>query len=117
MKSDIRVLIVEDDPFLAIDLEDTLEAAGYKVSAVATTVSQGLSAIEREAPEIATLDYNLGHETSDAIADELRQRHIPFCYITGHMGRLGGENVPVIDKPVASRMVLRTLRDLSRKVN
>ena len=117
MNPDIRVLIVEDDPFLAIDLEDMLGAAGYKVSAVASTVTQGLNAIEVEAPEVATLDYNLGEETSDAIANALRERRIPYCYITGHTGRLDSEDVPVIDKPVASRLVVRTLDGLTRKMN
>ena len=105
----VRVLIVEDDPFIAMDLEDTLIEAGYKVCALAGSVAEGLLSLERERPSVATLDYHLGSETSDAIASALDERAIPYCYISGNAHELGGATAPVISKPVAPRTVVRTV--------
>ena len=113
MSTPVKVLIVEDDPFLAIDLEDTLEAAGFDVSGPAASVSRGLELIERDGPSAATLDYNLGCETSDAIAKELRARQIPFCYISGNRTYLERVDEPVLDKPAAPRTVVRTMETLT----
>ena len=111
MSDEIRVLIVEDDPFLAIDLEDTFEAAGFRLSGTAASVAQGLSLIDTERPDVATLDYHLGRETSEPIAALLRERNIPYCYISGHASRLP-HDAPVISKPVAPHSVVRIVEQL-----
>ena len=112
MDSAIRVLIIEDDPFIAMDLEDTLVDAGYEVCGMAGSVDEGLRSIERSSPAVATLDYHLGRETSDPVAAVLDERNIPYCYISGNARELGDRIVPVISKPVAPRTVLRTLEEL-----
>ena len=112
MPPNIRVLIIEDDPFIAMDLEDTLVEAGYHVCGLAGSVEEGLSSIERESPSLATLDYHLGRDTSDAIADALDKRRIPYVYISGNAHELDWATAPVISKPVAPRTVVRTLENL-----
>lgn len=112
MPADIRVLIVEDDPFIAMDLEDTLTEAGYRVCGLAGSVDEGLDRIERDQPTLATLDYHLGRETSESLAEELDARRIPYVFISGNAHELGHARVPVISKPVAPRTVIRTLETL-----
>ena len=112
MSTETKVLIVEDDPFIAMDLEDAFIEAGYDVCGLAGSVAEGLERIETCRPEVATLDYHLGRETSDAIARALEARSIPYCYVSGNAGELENPRAPVIVKPVAPATVLRTLATL-----
>ena len=92
-----------------MDLEDTLAEAGYEICGTVANVRDGLVAIERDAPECATLDYQLGSDTSTPIADELSARGIPFCFISGRSDLLSEVGHPVLNKPAAPRAVLRTV--------
>ena len=78
------VLIVEDDPIIAIDFEDRL--LGFGVTDVRTvgSVSQALSAIAKRAPDFALLDVELVRETSFAVAEQLVALEIPFVFVTGY---------------------------------
>ena len=107
-----RVLIVEDDPFIAMDLEDAFLEAGYHVCGMVGSVAEGLQRIALDPPEVVTLDYHLGRETSEAIARALDERAIPYCYVSGNANELTDPKVPVITKPVAPGTVLRTLERL-----
>ncbi|MDA9525658.1 chemotaxis protein CheY [Bradyrhizobium sp. CCBAU 11434] len=78
------VLIVEDDPIIAIDFEDRL--FGFGVTSVRTvgSVAQALDAIARRAPDFALLDVELIREKSFAIAERLAALDIPFVFVTGY---------------------------------
>ncbi|SEN01675.1 response regulator [Bradyrhizobium sp. OK095] len=78
------VLIVEDDPIIAIDFEDRL--IGFGVTSVRTvgSVTQGLDAIAKRAPDFALLDVELIREKSFAIAERLVALKIPFVFVTGY---------------------------------
>ncbi|OPZ01044.1 hypothetical protein A5906_22795 [Bradyrhizobium sacchari] len=78
------VLIVEDDPIIAIDFEDRL--IGFGVTRVRTvgSVTQALEAIAGRAPDFALLDVGLIRETSFAIAERLVALKIPFVFVTGY---------------------------------
>jgi len=78
------VLIVEDDPIIAIDFEDRL--LGFGVTSVRTvgSVAQALSAIAERAPDFALLDVELIRETSFAVAERLLALKIPFVFVTGY---------------------------------
>jgi light-regulated signal transduction histidine kinase (bacteriophytochrome)/CheY-like chemotaxis protein len=97
------ILIVEDQLLIAMDLEADLEEAGLRVLAIASSVSQGMDALEKARPDLAILDVNLGNETSLPLAAELRRRCIPFIFATGYGdgGALPAEyaGVPVVRKP------------------
>ena len=112
MKDEAKILIVEDDPIIALDLEDTLEAAGYAVSGPVRSVSDGLSAIERDPPSAATLDYQLGSETSEPLAEALAKRDIPFCFVSGRGDLVGRKDTPIVAKPAAPSAVLRVVESL-----
>ena len=78
------VLIVEDDPIIAIDFEDRL--LGFGVTAVRSvgSVTQALGAIAKRAPDFALLDVELIRETSFAVAERLAALKIPFVFVTGY---------------------------------
>jgi CheY-like chemotaxis protein len=78
------VLIVEDDPIIAIDFEDRL--LGFGVTSVRTvgSVAQALEAIAARAPDFAMLDVELIREKSFAIAERLAALKIPFVFVTGY---------------------------------
>ena len=78
------VLLVEDSMIIAMDVEDVLQQLGFAKVNVASGVSAALSELEREAPQFALLDFNLGSETSEPVARELDRRGIPFWFVTGY---------------------------------
>ena len=82
------ILIVEDDPFIAMDLQDTFEEAGYKVLGPVAAVGPGLKIIRETKPDVAMLDYNLGQETSIPLADELEECAVPYLFLSGQVDRV-----------------------------
>jgi CheY-like chemotaxis protein len=78
------VLIVEDDPIIALGFEDTIVGFGVSVVRTAASVSQALKMIEERAPEFALLDVALVREMSFEIAERLDALAIPFAFVTGY---------------------------------
>lgn len=81
---DARVLLVEDEMFICIDIEDMLHDFGCKVVGPAAKVSKALALIDAEQVDLAILDVNLGTERSYPIADRLTLLGIPFLLSTGY---------------------------------
>ena len=88
-----RILVVEDDPIVAMDLTDTLGTMGYTVMATAHDVQSALSALNCSTPDLAVIDINLGHETSEPVAEVLIERGIPFLLSTGYDSEGAPESV------------------------
>jgi CheY-like chemotaxis protein len=92
------VLIVEDDPIIALDFEDTILGFGVKTVRTAASVARALEMIADHAPDFALLDIGLVREKSFAIAERLDALKIPFIFVTGY-----GANVrlpaALADKP------------------
>jgi CheY-like chemotaxis protein len=78
------VLVVEDDPLIAIDFEDTILGFGVKTVRTAASVAAALDMIAERAPDFALLDVGLVHEKSFAIAERLDALKIPFAFVTGY---------------------------------
>jgi CheY-like chemotaxis protein len=78
------VLVVEDDPLIAIDFEDTILGFGVKTVRTAASVATALDMISERAPDFALLDVGLVHEKSFAIAERLDALKIPFAFVTGY---------------------------------
>lgn len=79
-----NVLIVEDDPIIALDLEDTILGFGVKTVRTAGNVVKALELIADQAPDFALLDVGLVREKSFAIAERLDALKIPFVFVTGY---------------------------------
>jgi CheY-like chemotaxis protein len=78
------VLIVEDDPIIALDFEDTILGFGVKTIRTAGNVARALAMIADRAPDFALLDVGLVREKSFAIAERLDALKIPFVFVTGY---------------------------------
>ena len=79
----MRILIVEDEPLVSLQLQTELEELGHRCQA-ATDVASSWTFLETQSFDIALLDFNLGNETSTAIADFLVDKEIPFAWMTGY---------------------------------
>lgn len=79
----LRVLVVEDEPLIAMQLQDDLEQAGHIVIGPAHTLAQAHVLAEGEI-DAALLDFSIGKDNSSTIADRLLARKIPFAFATGY---------------------------------
>lgn len=75
---------MEDDVLLAMDLAEELEASGFEVVGPCMSAAQALSVFEKEGCDAAVLDINLGHETSETVAQHLQSLGIPFVVASGY---------------------------------
>lgn len=80
-----RIVIVEDETLVLMQIEDALQDAGCAVVGQAGTVAEALAVVERERPDAVTLDGNLGGELSGPVARRLRELGIPFMVVTGYV--------------------------------
>ncbi len=79
-----RILLVEDEPLIAMMLEDFLEVLEKTLAGTADTVAAALALIAAGGIDAAILDVNLrGGEQSWPIADALAAQGIPFVFATG----------------------------------
>jgi DNA-binding response OmpR family regulator len=96
------ILVVEDEPLIAMMLEDFLESLGHSVSATCESVSEALVEADKGGFDIAILDVNLKGESVWPVAERLHDKRIPFVLATGgHVDPPPAKfaNVPVIEKP------------------
>jgi CheY-like chemotaxis protein len=111
------VLIVEDDPIIALDFEDTILGFGVKAVRSAVSVAHALMMIEERVPDFALLDVGLIREKSFVVADRLAALSIPFAFVTGYSGdRVDAAytNRPRLPKPCSSEALLAVLRNFGR---
>jgi DNA-binding response OmpR family regulator len=112
----LSVLVVEDDPIIALDLVFTLSDAGAKPVGPAHRVSAALALIEAAAPDLAVLDWQLETETASPVAHRLTELSVPFLFHTSSRGQpeKAHPGIPIIDKPTRPEQLLNTLRSLMR---
>jgi CheY-like chemotaxis protein len=108
-----RVLLVEDEPLIAMHVEDVLIGLGCRVAGVASSSAQAMAVIDAEPIDVAILDINLGNnETSYPVADALTVRRVPFILLSGY-SRIGrraqDEKRPWLQKPVDESELSRAL--------
>lgn len=84
--SEIRILVIEDEPFIAMDIEQTLNNIDFSVSAIAHTYAEALSQLQTNTPDAVLLDINLEDEKDGIDIAEIihQQYHLPFIFLTSH---------------------------------
>ena len=112
-----RILIVEDEYLIAIELDRWLQEAHAEVIGPAPSVEQALDLIEDEgAPDVAVLDINLGAgETVYPVADRLAALGVPFLFATGDVrsrNELSYRDRPRLEKPIIAPELLRAVENL-----
>ena len=79
-----RILIVEDEPLIAMMLEDFLDELGKQLVGTCDSVQSALATIADERPDAVILDINLsGGEKAWPVADALAKEGIPFVLSSG----------------------------------
>lgn len=79
----LRCLIIEDEPLIAMVLEDMLESIGHGVAGVVNSLDSAGTAIDRGDFDVVILDVNLGPDPAWDIADALQDRGCAFILATG----------------------------------
>ncbi len=104
------VLVVEDQGLIAMDAEETLRRLGAIDVRLAPSVDDAIRQLETFAPDAAILDFNLGEETAEAIADELLARGVPFVFTTGYSDPAAiperFRHIPLIRKPISDASIV-----------
>lgn len=108
-----RILVVEDEFFIAEELRHALEDLGAHVVGPVATVDAALAVVRSPDPlDGATLDMTLGRERSDEVARALQERGVPFVILSGYGERGLPEDlrqIPRCEKPFDIRKVVRKL--------
>jgi DNA-binding LytR/AlgR family response regulator len=79
-----RVLVLEDEFFLASDLEKALRAGGAEVIGPFADLESARHQVAQGGFDVAVIDINLRDQTTYVIADELRSANIPLLFATGY---------------------------------
>jgi DNA-binding response OmpR family regulator len=107
-----RVLVVEDDYFIANEICATLREHGAEVLGPAPDVEHGLDLVRKNNIDCAVLDINLHGTLAFDIASELRQRSTPAIFATGYDGSVLPSEFSGsirLEKPVDLRALLRAV--------
>jgi DNA-binding response OmpR family regulator len=110
----MRLLIVEDEYFLAQDLAYHFQNLGAEILGPAGTVLDALTLLKSADVEAAVLDINLRGERVYPVADVLLQRNVPFVFASGYGGELepsAYSGVPRCIKPVDFAVLTKKLAD------
>jgi len=86
----VRVLVLEDEPLSAMELQDIVTRMGHKVVAHATTRAAAVEAFERQLPDLVLADIQLADNSSgsDAVKDIFERSRVPVVFITAYPERL-----------------------------
>ena len=79
-----RILIIEDEPTLARDLQDLLVEEGFEIAGVAGRLEKALALIESVACDAAIVDANLAGVSASPAASALAARGLPFIVLSGY---------------------------------
>lgn len=102
MSSSRNILIVEDEPLIAMMLEDFLESLGHSIAATCDSVDTAMVEVEKGGFDVAILDVNLKGQNVWPVATRLREQGVPFVIASGgHVDPPPAEfaAVPLIEKP------------------
>jgi len=110
-----RVLVVEDEIAVGLDIQLALSDAGFDVVGPITTVAEGLQAATENTFDAAVLDANLNGVNISAVADLLIERRVPFLVVSGYAREhlpLSLLHAPVLPKPFMAEKLLAAVRRL-----
>ncbi len=112
-----RVLVVEDEFFLAAEIEDALTRAGAEVVGPLPDLQSALDQALRAPLDLAVLDINLRDQMVYPVADALTERGVPFLFATAYQESdlpLRHRGRRFLDKPYETSTLVRELAELAR---
>jgi len=86
-----KILLVEDEAIIAMDLKLKLEQQGYDVVAIASSAEKAVQSAKKHRPELILMDILLkGEKTGIEASKQIQKKHnIPIIYLTGNIHLLG----------------------------
>jgi DNA-binding response OmpR family regulator len=112
----LRILAVEDEALIAMELEDMLSDLGHEVIGPAATVAAALGLLEGARPDAAVVDANLGGESARPVVEALVAAGIPVVLASGYddreLGKLGF-GAPTVGKPYSCRELAEAITAVS----
>ena len=110
-----RILLLEDEPLIALMLADWIEEMGHETLGPAHGIEAALDLIAQAPPDVAIIDVNIGLLTSYPVAEELVSRQTPFAFATGDLPgsideRFAGNST--LSKPYGFDAFTRTVNQL-----
>ena len=109
------VLVLEDDPIIAMDASETMRHADFLVLGPCHSVKEAFDALQTQRPDVAILDLNLGQETSEPVARHLKEIGVPFVILSGQETRSLSEELQKelrLPKPFQEKQLISTIRSL-----
>ncbi|AUC12106.1 response regulator [Agrobacterium pusense] len=117
----MKILIVEDEALLAMELESEVEEAGHEIVGVAAESKQALSLIEKSSPQFAFVDIQLlDGPTGIDVGRHLASRSIPYVFVSGNLKRIPEDfagALGAIEKPYTMNGLQNALEFINTIVN
>jgi CheY-like chemotaxis protein len=118
-----KILVVEDETIIALDLQNSLERQGYFVLPVAGTATAAIELANKNRPDLILMDIVLkGEKTGiDAACAIVEDYAVPILFMTGNTHLLNDErvkkipNYKILGKPPVESIWLRTIEELINK--
>ena len=111
-----RLLVVEDDAILLMELEEVLHDAGAEIVGRCRTVQDALAVVEGGRVSAAVLDVRLGNETVAPVARKLGRCGTPFLFYTGQVGNDPAleewRGCKIVAKPAQAHTIVSAVADL-----
>jgi DNA-binding response OmpR family regulator len=110
-----RILIVEDEPLIALTLEDVLIDAGFAISGVAGKLDKALAMVESGNCDAAIVDANLAGVSASPVAVLLAARGLPYIVTSGYSpDQMRGEypRALFLAKPYRPELLVETLKSV-----
>lgn len=114
-KRTARILIVEDEPIIALNLEDVLIDAGFQIAGVVEKLGKALAIIENGACDAAIVDGNLAGVNTSPVTIALAARGLPFIVMSGYSREQIQDlfsGAPFLQKPCRPELLIETLNAL-----
>jgi DNA-binding NarL/FixJ family response regulator len=107
-----RILVVEDETIIALDIENALADAGAEVVGGANNVARALELAATPGLTAAIIDLRLQGESAASVVELLVARRVPFIFFSGQAERgaaAAWPAAPVISKPATHRVIIEAL--------
>jgi CheY-like chemotaxis protein len=108
-----RILVIEDEFFVAAHIEHVLEGEGVEVIGPVGSLDEAMQLARNESMDGALLDVNIDGGRIDDVAEILAEKHVPFVFVSAY----GRDNLPaahraatIVDKPFKDEDLIREVR-------
>jgi hypothetical protein len=107
------VVLVEDEPMIALMVADMVEAQGFAIAGVFRGNGEALTFLRDHRPHLAIVDFTLTDGPAVPLAKKLKENGTPFCVISGYQKSFAGplfEHVVWLDKPFSQHQLCCAMR-------